>query len=352
MKLLPELLDEGWWEITIKRAHAVYSNEGVRPTASLMARTGKFAIDYLEQAPAILAYVTWGVSTRTYADRALVAQLFGSAVRRGPKLKEIMAEFHAPLPIRKIRGNAVIPSNLSTILALRNVPPSVLSQAIPEESNLQLRWLRFLRHWLSTAGRYHFLAEHNSAWNWAVAAGSVAIRDGVPNVEGRVGDIFDFIIRGKNRLNPDWTFRAALAATERWHAELAAKQDHEKFLSQHGFRFDDQRDYAPLPETWTNGEYTATALRSGLELFLEGRAMRHCVASYVREVMLGGTRIYSIRKGEDRVATLELHPRGERFVPAQLKGPCNSHPKKAVQDVAAKFVQSANAGIKESASCT
>jgi hypothetical protein len=345
---LPGIVDDSWWQKAIDRSHAIYPNEGVRPTASLMARTGRYAADYLEQAPAILAYVTWGHLPHSYADRALVAQRFGTAVHHGPRLKEMMAEFHAPQPLRKLTGSVVIPSNLTTIIALRNVPPSALSQAIPE-GKLQLKWMRCLREWRSESGRMPYMVEMTEAWNWAVVAISNALRDGVPNVDRRIRDLHDFFVRGRAKLNPEWTFRAALAAAERWHAELAAKADHEQFLQQHGFRFDQERDYSPLPSQAEVDGFTFIALTSGLTLFIEGRAMRHCVASYVREVMLGGTRIYSVKKGEDRVATLELRPLGERFIQGQLKGPCNSHPNKPIREAAALFLGKANAEIRRRA---
>lgn len=348
MSTIPGIVDDSWFERTVERAHAIYPNEGVRPTAQLMARTGRYAVDYLEQAPAILAFVTLGHLPHSYADRSFIAQRFGSAVHRGPRLKEMMAEFHAPLPLRKLTGSVVIPSNLTTIVALRNVPPSVLSQAIPEPK-LQLKWMRSLREWRSESGRMPYFIEMSEAWNWAVVAISNALRDGVPNVDRRIRDLHDFFARGGPKLNPDWTFRSALAAAERWHAELAAKADHEKFLSQHGFRFDQERDYSPLPSVLTVDGYTFTALKSGLELFIEGRAMRHCVASYVREVMLGGTRIYSVKRGEDRIATMELRPLGERFILSQLKGPCNSHPKKEIREAAALFLGKANNEIRRRA---
>lgn len=340
--------NEDWFDQSVDRARKLYPNQGVQPVATLLARTGRYAIEYLEQAPAIIVFVTWGAEARTYADRAVIAQRFGSAVHRGPKLRELMAGFSAPLPLRALKGGACIPSNMSTILSLRKIPPSDLAQAIPEEIGQQIRWLRLLRDWLHLCGHYSFMKDFDGWWLWMVKASGAAIREDMPGIEKRAGDIFDFLYRGRKILNPDWTFRGALAATERWHKELAARQDQVKFLAQHGFGFEDRRDYAPLPETVDEGGFTFTALKSGLDLFLEGQAMRHCAANYVREVMLGGTRIYSIRQGEDRVATMELHPRGEQFVMAQLKGPCNSQPKKPVRSAAEAFLQASNEAIKRS----
>lgn len=333
------IINEHWHEEVVRRSHALYPNQGIQPVASLMARTHPHAIDYMEQGPAILCFVTWGAQCRSYADRCLIAQRFGSAVHRGGKLKRLMAEFNAPLPIRKLSGSTVIPSNMSVILAMRKVPTSDLSQAIPDSKSDQLKWVRHMRGWLEMAGRYPYVRNFDEVFTWAAKESSKAIVDGMTTPESAANTIFDFLIRGRARFNPEWSYRGALRAAEEWHRDLAEQRDQETFLKQHGFAMSDQRDYSPLPDEMPVGEYTFTALRSGLDLFIEGKAMRHCVASYVRDVMLGGTRIYSIRRGEDRVATLELRPKGERFIPAQLSGPCNKRPPKAIHGAVAMFLE-------------
>lgn len=335
-------IDNTWQEESVRRAYKIYPNQGVHPLAWLMARTHRFSIDYMEQAPALLVFASWGSEARRYSERALIASRFGSPVSRGEKLRDILREFHAPLPVLKIVGSACIKANYAPILALRKVPPSDLAQAIPEAPGQQLAWLRFLRTWLEYCGRLSFMADFDRKWLWAVKAGGLAIREGMPKLESRVGDLFDFLERGRNELNIDWSMRSAFAAMERWHRDLAEKADHEKFLQQHGFAFTDERNYEPLPHQCSVDDFTFIALRSGLELFVEGKAMRHCAASYVREVMLGGTRIYSMRKGEDRVATIELHPRGERFVLAQAKGHCNRGLRKSERECVAAFVGQVN----------
>lgn len=56
-----------------------------------------------------------------------------------------------------------------------------------------------------------------------------------------------------------------------------------------------------LKHTWTFKELT-----SAKELTAEGRAMRHCVYSYSRSVGEGRTSIWSVRKDNERVLTIEV----------------------------------------------
>lgn len=341
-------IDVSWEADAVVRARQLYPNQGVERLAALMARTHRYAIQYLEQCPALIVFAPWGVIPRRQAERVVVANRFGSAVHRGLKLRDMMAEFNGPAQVRGLKGVGCIPSNFQTILALRQIAPSTLAQAIPPKSGDQLSWLRFLRSW-KHLNDHRFAGDETkrrASWEWAAKSASVAIRDGMKSPEDHIQQIMDMLMIGKVPLNPEWTLRGAIAATERWHADLAKEKSEKDFLAQQGFGFDDLRDYAPLPETRIESGYEFTALRSGRALFIEGKSMHHCVSSYVRHVMLGGTRIYSIRNGQgDRVATMELHPRGEVFVVAQLKGPCNRRPLKAVQLAAENFLHSVNEQI-------
>jgi hypothetical protein len=139
---------------------------------------------------------------------------------------------------------------------------------------------------------------------------------------------------------------------EEWHQVLARRSNEEKFLHQHGFSFEQQVDYAPLPESADMHGFRFTALRSGKDLWMEGAAMRHCVSTYVREVMTGKTRIYSITLDDRRIATMELQPNGRRWHIVQIKGPCNAVPLIGARQAATLFVQGINqalAGADEAA---
>ena len=88
----------------------------------------------------------------------------------------------------------------------------------------------------------------------------------------------------------------------------------------------------PVPEGggWTQTErssaFRLVPLRTPDDLFEEGRLMSHCVATYTTLVARGECLIYGVRRGGERVATLEV--RGDPQRPGrgkivQLLGPYN-----------------------------
>ena len=93
----------------------------------------------------------------------------------------------------------------------------------------------------------------------------------------------------------------------------------------------------------------ARRLCSGEDIWLEGRAMHHCVSSYTQSVIAGNCRLFSVRRGDERLATFELqvtapHPDGDSFWPdayriAQIKGPCNAPPTQSVLEAVSKYLK-------------
>lgn len=345
--IAPSLLNDETWRLdAARRAVALFPNSGVHDVAAIMASAHPYAIQYLEQAPALIPLVTMGASARTAADRTIVARRFGEAVYKAPRLREVLRRFHAPLPLRKLRGRAVIPSNYQTIIELCKVPPSQLSQAIPERSAHQTKWLRALRVFFSRHTHRYGFRDTSREWLWAVTAFSDAIQCEVPRVVERVSDVTDMLCHAPARFNPEWSFQSALANAAQWHEELAKRQNEERFLKSHGIEFDHQIDYAPLSNETTVDGLAFVALRSGLDLFMDGKEMHHCVSSYSGDVILGPTRIYSIQRDGFRVATMELQPLGGKtYQMVQLKGPYNHEPPAAVKDVARRFVEQQNQNI-------
>ncbi|MCX5516258.1 hypothetical protein C3941_25355 [Kaistia algarum] len=347
--VIPNLLEEDWRENALVRLPAIFPNQGARDLAALCTLTHRFAIDYLDQAPAVLAYVGWGAVPRTRTDRAYIAQRFGSAASRGLKLRDFLAEFSAPLPIRKLRSVAICPSYFPAIVDLRRLELSDLAQAIPDTPVAQAKWLRVMRDWHSYEQRYggsDSAVKLRDLYRWAAMTFGREAQEGF-GAHHTVRDIVDFVFSNPpGSLNPRWTMGAALAAVDRWHGELGKRRDEEVFLAANGIGFEDPIDYGHLPDRRAVASFEFVALRSGLDLFTEGAAMRHCVSTYSRKVVAGQSFIYSIRHGERRVATLEVAPQQPNnrhaFKTVQLVGPCNADPKKEIKLAALLFVQREN----------
>ena len=67
-----------------------------------------------------------------------------------------------------------------------------------------------------------------------------------------------------------------------------------------------------------------TPLLTAEELQDEGDRMRNCVATYIEKAAAGHCLIYSIRRGGQRIATMEVAPRGGMPVITQLLAASNS----------------------------
>lgn len=348
-------LEEPWdRDAAWKSAQGAFSGSGMRSgmgsLVSVLVRTDRRALDYLTQAPALVVYLTWGGVPRRPEERLHLASRFGGMVRRGVKLKAMLDELHAPYPIRRLSGAAVTPANFEIILALRHIPPSVLAQAIPAERRLQLKWLRALRIAHGYIRRTALSSRH-ALFCWLVSAISDYVVDRGTDPSGYMRDLLRDFFRYRDEhggFNYKWTLTEAIAAQERWHAELMARRDNERFVLQFGKRFDEDVDYGGMPIEWRNpnrGEKALTfvALRSGEALFFEGRAMHHCVASYSGEVAAGRSRIFSIRDGVHRLATLELvQNQSGRYEVAQVAGPGNRKPSATVHAEVTAFLERVN----------
>lgn len=318
------------------RIRKLYSNTSVHLCAHAMASTHPRAIEYLEQAPALVAIAAFSWNGRYGFPRGsrfikLMAGQFGARVERGVTLKEMFRSYAVPYPMRKLTGRAVAPRFVVLLKTLSRMDPSPLAQAIPPP-RLQRMWLNQLRDFKGIR-----LGVPDKVMHWAAVEISKALTAG-----GYVGDAKDmgdmlFSARGRS-LNPAWSWATAGRQMVDWHTELAKQQDTADFVKRHGLGFTDLIDYGHFPDQLRIGDHDFIALRSGEALWLEGAAMRHCVSSYVNLVVKGKSRIYSVRRDGKRVATLELDRQTEStFGISQLKGPCNAPVKKDVLNDARSF---------------
>ncbi len=87
--------------------------------------------------------------------------------------------------------------------------------------------------------------------------------------------------------------------------------------------------------------YRIVPLRTHADLQDEGNRMHHCVGDYANQVMMRTCLIYSIRRGNDHVATLEIRSdwRKERapYI-SQLRGPYNDDVDEDVFNAASKWL--------------
>lgn len=89
-----------------------------------------------------------------------------------------------------------------------------------------------------------------------------------------------------------------------------------------------QADPTPWPASglvgWAEGGVEISELRTVRALRAEGTAMHHCAGMYAPVVGRGRVSIWSMRRGEERVATIEVVHASGRVV--QVKAACNTEP--------------------------
>lgn len=88
-------------------------------------------------------------------------------------------------------------------------------------------------------------------------------------------------------------------------------------------------------------------LDSTEELYKEGRVMHHCAGSYDYRIAAGNCYIYSVRQGDNRVATVELVREHGKVQPQQVRAACNAQPPKEVKAAVRKWISALKARKEE-----
>jgi hypothetical protein len=147
------------------------------------------------------------------------------------------------------------------------------------------------------------------AWvarNWEELGGHQEIED-IGDWAGRPNNDRPFV--------PTMSVRTVRELSAQWHEAVAQKR---------------HRELGPFPNPWfpahtlPGGEEIVPIVNSE-ELSREGRAMHHCVAGYGHSIISGQVYIYSLRRGDQRVATIELRrDESDKAVLGQIRGACNA----------------------------
>ena len=130
----------------------------------------------------------------------------------------------------------------------------------------------------------------------------------------------DFSMKGR-------TLNSILRLVTAWHSDLATTAPGKRFLWRpsgfQGYRFREK-----YPDEDHDREWNIHELLDSGALFLEGRAMRHCVYNYAEHCRRGETSIWSLRlrvNGEEkRMVTIEVDAHRRSIV--QVRAKCNLRP--------------------------
>jgi hypothetical protein len=326
-----------WIPGACEAAVGLFADGRLHVPATLLAALNPYAIDYIRQAPVLVVAAASGARLIYRRDRLRVAHRFIAASGEGPRLHELMKSYGLAPPLRALSGRALRHDDWGLLRALSGLAPAALAQSIPRLPEEQRRWLDDIARWRMYMWQHSRDVEQFFAWAAANLHGSTVRRN--------LAEIADFVGNNRRSFNTRWSLAQAKAASDRWHAEIARRSFGLAAMAA------DWRvviDYAPLPSQVEVAPFTFHALQTREDIYLEGQAMRHCVRTYADRVAQGLSRLYSVRQGGARVATLELWPAGRpgsslsRYALTQLKGHCNARPDAAVASAVAAFVDKVN----------
>ena len=151
-------------------------------------------------------------------------------------------------------------------------------------------------------------------------------------VRAREGSGREFVTRS---FTPAMGLKAATQASQEWHEAVATNAD--------------CRQGRELPAPWypaaKQGGFDIIPIATAADLYREGQAMHHCVATYADRVREGACYVFSVRQSGERVATVSLVRDGAQVLIEQVRGPCNNTPTHSDHDgVAAMASHATGAG--------
>jgi PcfJ-like protein len=243
-------------------------------------------------------------------------------VERGVRLNQIASFMDVPMWVRKLKPAVAhwfcdVPGHLHCYL--------------PEKTWEQRLWLRAIK----TRGA------NNPDFAYWIARNVLKIGNRISPVLDFLSDMNDWVREAKRKkprcitrpFSPDMSVNTVRTENELWHEAIAKRKA--------------AKSNYKIPAPWypagqVNG-YHIVPLDSTEELWKEGRAMHHCVGSYDCEVAAGNCYIYSVRQGDDRIATVELIREQGKVKPLAIRAACNAEPPKEVKLAVRKWISELSA---------
>lgn len=142
--------------------------------------------------------------------------------------------------------------------------------------------------------------------------------------------IFDYLQRSPAVSTKGATWASLMRKQHVWHMQFA-REEMERRREAGGCL-----GWVPFVQTLAAGDLVAVSLNDSDELWEEGAAMDHCVGGYDEQCYRNVSRIYSIRRGDERVATLEIRRYEGKLTIGQLYG---FHNRKVKDESVTKFAK-------------
>jgi PcfJ-like protein len=281
--------------------------------------TSHRALQLIETFPTLALALCHGRRTKTGG-----AEEAKQLVESGAPLRRIAGLMGLPWAMRRIKPGAAHIAVDCLWLDQR-----LICAYLPESLPRQKLWLRTVRYaniiggieyaeWVArhvcgmgnvTEQQAGHIVSDGADWRRAVARGD------------------KFVTR---RFDPAMSLKTVMGLSHEWHEAVANNLDCQN---------------AAFPAPWFSaskiGDIEILPIQSRAELYREGHAMHHCVASYAGDVLRGVNYVYSIQRDGERIATLAL----ERCLPHpaidQVRGPCNAPASREVMTIVQRWLRSA-----------
>jgi hypothetical protein len=238
-------------------------------------------------------------------------------VERGARLNQIASFMDIPMWTRKLKP---------AVAHWFCYVPDDLHCYLPEKTWEQRLWLR----------AFMSIGADNPDFAYWIARNVLKVGNRIGPVLGFLSDMNDWVMEAKRKkprcitrpFSPDMSVNTVRTENEFWHEAIAKRKA-------------DKSNYK-IPAPWcpagqVNG-YQIVPLDSTEKLWKEGRAMHHCAGAYDYRVAAGKCYIYSVRQGDNRVATVELVRKQGMVKPLQIRAACNAEPSKDVKIAVRKWI--------------
>jgi hypothetical protein len=257
-------------------------------------------------------------------------------VERGVRLNQIAAFMDIPLWARKIKP---------AVATWFEYVSEDLHYYLPEKTWEQRLWL-----WAAFETTRRWRNPEFASW---IARNVLKLARDLPDHRGNriepvlwfLTDMNDWVMEAKRQeprcitrpFSPDMSVNTVRRENELWHDAIA--------------KCDAAKSKFKIPPPWypaaeSNG-YSIVPVDSAEELWKEGRVMHHCVGSYDYRVAAGNCYVYSVRQGDNRIATFELVKERDKVKPGQIRAACNAEPPKEVKIAVRKWISNLRADWDE-----
>lgn len=302
-------------------------------------------LQFTESFPVFAAFLSLSIPIRYGNCSVRLRNDVKEAIRSGQKLKDVCAIADFPIEFRKIRPQGVIIflNNKENFEHLQKRHPNTFRHLIPKKTMQQYRWLSLM----SDCSYRIIEPNHKSDWFHWVASSLLKKHNDKFLLNLRIDNLKrDYQLFNDAFAAEPWNtkvdFDGAMRRQEDWHRREQERQRRIREEREAARRALEERNAAertirqakieaelkkPFPEPFLPGyakdEWEIVPLLCRDELEKEGDAMHHCVGSYASTVVRGDSYIYSLRRDNERLATLELT---NKYKINQLRGHCNKHP--------------------------